>query len=152
MSSLLVVHHTVSPATAEILDAVKAGLDEPELAQVQVTYRAALAAGPAETMAADAILLISPVNIGYLSGALKHYFDGIYYPCLEEAVGRPFGAILHSGSDASGALRALGAITGGLQWTAVADTLVVEGSPDASTRASIGDLAATLAAHAADLL
>ena len=63
-------------------------------------------------------MLGSPVNLGYLSGALKHFFDEIYYPCLDATRRRPFGVYLHANNDATGALRALDSITAGLQWRA----------------------------------
>ena len=152
MPTVLVVHHTVSPATAAVYEAVRAGLDQPGLEEVSMAHRPALAAGPADVFAADGIVLLTPVNIGYLSGALKHFFDSVYYPCLEETKQLPFAAVLHGTGGAQGAVRALTAITTGLQWQQVAEPLIVDGSPDAATTEQIGELAATVAAHAAGLL
>jgi hypothetical protein len=39
------------------------------------------------------------------SGALGHFFDQIYYPCLEGTVGRPFGLYACSNNDTGGAVR-----------------------------------------------
>ncbi|MEO9197523.1 MAG: hypothetical protein ABI206_02130 [Antricoccus sp.] len=152
MPTVLVVHHTVSPATAEMLDAVMQGLRIDELTGLSVCSRPALSASPADTLAADGVLLLSPVNIGYLSGALKYYFDTVYYPCLEATIALPFGAVLSSGQDASGALRALSTITKGMQWTPVAEPLVISGSPDRATREQIKELASTVGAYASGLI
>ena len=64
-------------------------------------------------------MLGTPANIGYMSGALKHFFDGIYYPCLEATRRRPYGLYVHGGMDTTGAVRAVESITTGLQWRAV---------------------------------
>jgi multimeric flavodoxin WrbA len=97
-------------------------------------------------MEADGYLLGSPVNLGYLSGALKHFFDQIYYPCLDAARGRPFGVYLHSNQDASGALRALETITTGLGWKAAQAPLVVAGEPDRASLDAARELGGALAA------
>lgn len=152
MPSILVVHHTVSPATAEMLDAVLQGLQIDELAGLSVCSRPALSASPSDTLAADGVLLLSPVNIGYISGALKHYFDTVYYPCLEATIALPFGAVLSSGQDASGALRALSSITTGMQWKPVTEPLVISGPPDRTQREQLMELAATVGAYASGLI
>ena len=70
-----------------------------------------------DVLDADGYLLGTPANLGYMSGALKHFFDQIYYPCLER---RPSAARTASSSTATttptGALRAIDTITTGLRW------------------------------------
>jgi len=84
---LLVVHHTPSPAMQAVLEAVREGVALVE--EVELVVRPALSAGAADVLAADGILLGTPANIGYMSGALKHFFDTVYYPCLDATVGLP---------------------------------------------------------------
>ena len=113
---------------------------------MEVVRRAALAAGPADVLAADAVLLGTPANIGYMSGALKHFFDVVYYPVLDDTRGLPYGLYVHGNLDTAGAVTAVEAIAGGLGWARVAAPVEVAGSPDAAARAAVAELAATLAA------
>jgi hypothetical protein len=89
MPSVLIVHHTPSPALHAMFDAVRSGAMNDAIDGVDVVVRAALSATATDVLAADAYLLGTPANLGYMSGALKHFFDQIYYPCLEDTVGRP---------------------------------------------------------------
>jgi multimeric flavodoxin WrbA len=146
MARLLVVHHTPSPAMQELLEAALAGAHDEAITGIEVLVRPALVASAVETMEADGYLLGTPANIGYISGALKHYFDTVYYPCLEATRARPFAAYVHGNLDSGGAVRAIEAITSGLQWRAVAPVLTVTGAPDRQARDAVRDLAATLAA------
>jgi multimeric flavodoxin WrbA len=143
---LLFVHHTVSPATHALYLAAMEGARDPALAEVDVAVRPALTASAGDVLEADGYLLGSPANLGYISGALKHFFDQIYYPCLEATQRRPFGAYLHSNSDASGALRALTTITTGLQWRTAQAPVVVSGEPGPSELAAVKELASAVAA------
>jgi multimeric flavodoxin WrbA len=108
--------------------------------------RPALTAAAVEALEADGYLLGTPANIGYISGAMKHFFDTVYYPCLEATVGRPFAAWVHGNLDSTGAVRAVESITTGLKWRAVAPVLTLSGAPDAAAREQLHDLAATLTA------
>ena len=134
----------------ELLEAALAGARDPALAElgsaVEVVTRPALTASAVDALSANAYLLATPANIGYISGALKHFFDTIYYPCLESTRGRPFAAYVHGNLDQAGAVRAIESITTGLQWRAVAPVLTLTGQPDATAREAVHDLAATLAA------
>ena len=147
MPRLLVVHHTPSPALHTLLEAVREGVGDPQLADVELVTRAALAATATDVLAADGFVLGTPANLGYVSGALKHFFDQIYYPCLEETVGRPFGAYVHGNEDVTGALRAIEVITTGLRWRQVQAPVVVTGTPDQAARDACWELGAAVAAN-----
>ncbi|WP_433339086.1 flavodoxin family protein [Spirillospora sp. CA-294931] len=147
MRKLLIVHHTPAPSLQAMYEAVRSGASTDEIEGVEVVSRAALAATAVDVLEADGYLLGTPVNLGYLSGALKHFFDQVYYPCLEETVRRPFGAYLHGNNDATGALRALESITTGLRWRAVLPPVVVTGEPSKPDLEACWELGATVAAE-----
>lgn len=144
---LLVVHHTPSPHCQAMFEAVIAGATDPEIEGVEVIRRPALTVSPAEMLDADGYLLGSPVNLGYISGALKHAFDGAYYQLLDSTRGRPFGLYLHGNEGAEGAERAVDGITTGLGWVKVADYVVVSGKPNSEQLQSCWELGATVAAQ-----
>jgi multimeric flavodoxin WrbA len=147
MPRLLIVHHTPSPATAELFDAVLRGATEPaELAEVEVVRRPALAATASDVLAADGYLLGTPANLGYMSGALKHFFDTVYYPILDATGGRPYGLYVHGNLGTEGAVRAVESIAGGLSWRRVATPLEIIGQPDKAALESCWELGATVAA------
>jgi multimeric flavodoxin WrbA len=129
-----------------MLEAALAGARDQAIEDVEVVVRPALVASTFEALEADGYLLGTPANIGYISGALKHFFDTIYYPCLEATRGRPVASYVHSNLDATGALRALETITTGLGWQSVAPPLVVSGAVTAEDRAALTELGGTIAA------
>ena len=143
---LLVVHHTTSPALQDLLEAVLAGARDEAVAGVEVLVRPALVASPVEALEADGYLLGTPANIGYMSGALKHFFDQAYYPCLEATRGRPYGLWVHGGNDTTGAVRAVETVTAGLGWRPAAAPVSVTGAPGRTDREACTELGGTLAA------
>ena len=149
MRTLLIVHHTPSPALQAMFEAVAAGAGTDEIDGVSVVVRPALTAAAADVLAADGYLLGTPANIGYMSGALKHFFDGIYYPCLEATRRRPYGLYVHGASDTSGAVRAVESITSGLQWRQVRPAVTVTGTPGKADLEQCWELGALLAAEVA---
>jgi len=149
MPRLLVVHHTPSPALQEMFEAAVSGSRTDEIEGVEVVIRPALTAAAADVLQADGYLLGTPANIGYMSGALKHFFDGIYYPCLEATRRRPYGLYVHGGMDTGGAVRAVESITTGLQWRAVRPPVCVTGAPGRPDLEACWELGALLAAEIA---
>jgi multimeric flavodoxin WrbA len=146
MARLLVVHHTASPALEELLDAVLAGARTDEITGVEVEVRPALSATVPDVLAADGFVLGTPANLGYMSGALKHFFDQIYYPCRLAKAGCAYGLYVHGNNDTTGAVRAVETVTTGLGWRPAHATVSVIGPPDAAARERCWDLGATLAA------
>jgi len=143
---LLIVHHTPSPHCQELLEAVVAGATAPDIEGVEVVRRPALIVSPVDMLAADGYILGTPANLGYISGALKHAFDCAYYQLLDTSRGRPFGAYLHGNEGTEGAERGLAAITTGLGWVPVAETVVVAGKPGKGDVEACWNLGATVAA------
>ncbi|MEC4761756.1 flavodoxin family protein [Mycobacterium sherrisii] len=144
--TLLIIHHTPSPHTQEMFEAVLAGAIDPEIKGVQVIRRPALVVSPVEMLQADGYLLGTPANLGYISGALKHAFDCAYYQLLDTTRGRPFGVYLHGNEGTEGAERGLDAITTGLGWVQAAQTVVVSGKPSKDDVEACWNLGATVAA------
>ena len=145
--TLLIVHHTPSPHCQEMFEAVVAGATAPEIEGVEVVRRPALTVSPVEMLEADGYLLGTPANLGYISGALKHAFDGAYYQILDSTRGRPFGLYLHGNEGTEGAQRAVDAITSGLGWVKAAHAVVVSGKPSRVELEACWDLGATVAAQ-----
>ncbi|GHF86546.1 multimeric flavodoxin WrbA [Amycolatopsis bartoniae] len=147
MPTLLIVHHTPSPNIQALFEAVVAGATTDEIEGVTVVRRAALAATASDVLAADGYLLGTPANLGYMSGALKHFFDQVYYPCLDSTRGRPFGYYVHGGNDVSGTVRGIESITTGLGWEQAAAAVTVTGEPGKADLEKCWELGATVAAH-----
>ena len=146
MPRLLVVHHTASPALHSLYLAAMEGATDPTIDGVEVVARPALAATVPDVLEADGYVLGTPANIGYMSGALKHFFDQIYYPCLEATVGRPYACYVHGNADTGGAVRAVEAIVGGLKWRRVKKPVTVLGQPTRDDLDACRELGAAVAA------
>ena len=140
------VHHTPSPATREVLEAVLAGAGDPEISGVDIVVRPALAATVTDMLDADGYLFGTPANFGYMSGALKHFFDTVYYPVLDYVAARPYGLWVHGSNDTVGAVSAVERIATGLGLVKSADALEITGAVDAAVRQQAYELGGTLAA------
>lgn len=125
---LLVVAHAPSPNTKRLLDAVTKGAGNPDIEGVELVVKAPLDAGPNDVLQAQAILLGTTENLGYMSGALKDFFDRSYYPCLEETQGLPYGLYIRAGHDGTGTRRAIESIATGLRWRPAREPVVCRGA------------------------
>ncbi|WP_068033080.1 flavodoxin family protein [Nocardia mexicana] len=147
MARLLIVHHTPSPHMQDMFEAVVSGATDPEIEGVEVVRRAALTLSPVDVLEADGYLLGTPANLGYMSGALKHAFDVIYYPCLDSTGGRPYGLFIHGNQGTEGAEESVDTVTTGLGWEKAAAPVIVMGPPTKEDRERCWELGATLAAQ-----
>lgn len=138
--------------------AVVAGARDDAIEGVEVVVRPALEASAADVLAADGYLLGTPANFGYMSGALKHFFDTVFLEAggaLTDdgsagggTVGprRPFGLWVHGRYDTTGAVRSVLAITGALGWRQVADVLEILGEVGPGQQEAAYELGGTVAA------
>ncbi len=124
---LLIVAHNPSPNTRKLVEATLRGANHADIEGVEARHIAPLEATPADVFWADAIILGTTENFGYMSGALKDFFDRIYYPCLEKTEALPFAVYIRAGLDGTGTRIAIGKITTGLKWKAVQETMILHG-------------------------
>lgn len=157
MPLVLVVHHTPSPVCHQLLDAVLTGAREAaedlgsDGSAIEVVARPALIASAAEALAADAIVLGTPVNIGTVSGALKHFLDQAYYPCLTADRKVPYGLWVHGNDSTAGAVRAVERIVTGIGWARLREPVEVVGAATPSDLRACADLGGLAVAAAAGL-
>lgn len=127
MPRLLIVAHAPSPNTQRLSEAAARGARHPDIEDVELVVKAPLEAGPEDVRACDAILLGTTENLGYMSGALKDFFDRSYYPVLEEKQGLPCALYVRAGHDGTGTRRAVESIVTGLCWKWVQAPLILRG-------------------------
>ena len=121
---LLIVAHTPSPNTRLLAQAARRGAQHADISGVLCEHLPPLEADVDDVLSCDAIVLGTTENFGYMSGALKDFFDRIYYPCLESTEALPFAAFIRAGLDGTGTMIAIDKITTGLRWKAVQSPLL----------------------------
>jgi multimeric flavodoxin WrbA len=144
---LLVVSHSQTGGTSALVRAFVDGARDDLIEGVEVLERDALVASADDVLAADAIVLATPENFGYMSGALKYFFDHIYEPCREHTRGRPYALIIKARDDGQGAQRSVERIVTGLAWRAVRPPLIVLGPVRDADLDAANELGMTIAAE-----
>ena len=158
-ATLLVVHHSPTRSMQALLEAVLAGARDDAIEGVEVVVKPALEATAEDVLAADGYLLGTPANFGYMSGALKNFFDSTFLQiggslsptgAADESTGstagRVFGLFVHGRYDTEGATRSVLSIVGALRWRQAADVLEVLADVTEEHRESAYELGGTISA------
>jgi NAD(P)H-dependent FMN reductase len=146
MPTLLLIDHSPSEAVVRVRDALVDGASDEAIDGVTLVRRPALEAGPDDVRAADAVLLLTTANFGYMSGALKHFFD-VSFPDLEHTTaGMPYALVVKGNSDGTGAIRAVESIVHGMSWRRARPPIELLGTPEDDDLARCRELGAEVAA------
>ena len=122
MRSILIVHHSASGGTRSLVTAFCEGVSATD--GVGVTTRSALVARAPEVRNADALIVATPENFGYMAGSVKEFFDRVFYACMADTTaqgggiesvlaGRPYSVLVCAGNDGSGAMQSVDRIITG---------------------------------------
>lgn len=143
---LLIVAHVPSPNTLRLRDAVVAGATRPEISGVEVRALTPFEAVADDVLWSDAVVLGTTENLGYMSGALKDFFDRTYYTCLDRTEGKPYALYIRGRHDGTGTRRGVESIATGLRWRVVQAPLILRGDWQESFVAQCEELGALMAA------
>ena len=151
MKTLLIVYHTHGVKTATMAEAVersaRQALREAESeAEVQVIVKRCAQAGADDVLAADALLLGTPENFGYMSGMMKDFLERVFYPCEGKVNGRPYALFVGAGQDGSGAVSSVERIVTGLRLRKAAEPVIGLKELTPEVLAKCEELGATFAA------
>ncbi len=150
MSLLLVVHHSPTSNLEQLLNAVISGATNDQIEGVEVVTSEALSTTASQVLEADGYVLGTPANLGYMSGALKHFFDTIYEPCLGPTRGRSVSMYLHGQTDTDGAQLSIEKVVTGLEWVTASQPVSSLGAVDQAALDACWELGAVAAAQLMD--
>jgi multimeric flavodoxin WrbA len=150
MKTLLIVYHTHGVKTAQMAQAVargaQAALEEAGAeADVRVLVKRCADTGPEDVLGADALILGTPENFGYMSGMMKDFLERIFYPCEGKVNGRPYALFVSAGQDGSGAVASVERIVTGLRLAKKAEPVVALKELTPATLARCEELGAAFA-------
>lgn len=143
MRRLLIVYHSQGGHTARMAEAVLRGAQRE--ANVEVVCQRAFDTTLDDLLACDALIIGTPENFGYMSGAVKDFFDRTYYPAEGKTGGLPYALFISAGNDGSGAVREIGRIAKGYGWQLVADPVIARKDLDDDSLAACDALGEAMA-------
>ena len=127
MKKLLIVAHCPSENTKNLRNAALEGSKDPQILGVEVVVKTPFESDIQDIFWANAVLLGTTENLGYMSGALKDFFDRTYNEALGNTDGLPYALYIRAGMDGTGTRRSITSITTGLRWREVQAPLIFKG-------------------------
>jgi multimeric flavodoxin WrbA len=127
---LIIIAHAPSDNTQKMVKAVIKGANHPDITNVEVQYISPLDTQANDIKNAQAVIIGTTENLGYMAGLIKDVFDRCYNDCLDHTQGLPFTYYIRAGHDGTGTRRAIDTITTGLRWRLVQEPLVCKGGFD----------------------
>lgn len=146
MKHLLIVYHTQSGNTLRMAEAVHRGATHADVDGVETRRLPAYRANLEDLLWADALLLGTPENNGYMSGALKDFLDRTYYPAQGRVDSLPYAVFISAGNDGRGALAAIQRIARGYPLREVQEAIIARGEVRDEHLARCEELGLTIAA------
>lgn len=143
---LLIVYHSKTGNTTALAEAAYAGATDDQIEAVEVRMLRARDAGPDDLLWADGLLLGTPENFGYMSGAMKDFLDRTFYEVEGKIAPLPYAIFISAGNDGRGAIRAIQRIANGYPFNEVQEPLVARDGIGPTDLARCRELGMTLAA------
>ena len=143
MAKILIVYHSRTGNTEEMAKAVAegaAGIDNTEL-----TVKRAFDANLEDLLSCEGIAIGTPENFGYMSGAIKDFFDRTFYPSQGKIFKKPYVIFISAGNDGRGAQNSIERIALGYPLKKVYEPVIARGEVTGEILEKCRELGATLA-------
>jgi flavorubredoxin len=127
MTTLLIVYHSQSGASAALARAVCVGARSE--AGVKVQLMRAWDACTEDLAQANGLVLVAAENSAALSGGMKDFLDRTFYPAIELGLVIPYALVLSAGNDGRTAQRQAERILSGYPFPAATQPLILRGEP-----------------------
>ena len=142
---MLIVYHSKTGNTRTMAEAIFRGATSKAITGVEVRTLRAADAGPDDLLWANTMIIGTPENFGYLSGAIKDFLDRTFYEVEGKLAPLPYALFVSAGNDGSGAVRAMERIANGYPFIAVQAPLIVKGEPTREHLEACEELGAAIA-------
>ena len=141
---LLIIFHSQTGNTERMAHAVLAGAREMD--DVDIRFLRAFDAGLEDLLWCNGLLIGTPENFGYMSGAVKDFLDRTYYPAQEKVNGKPYAIFVSCGNDGSGAVFNIQRIAKGYPLKQVIDPIICKGEVTDEALVKCKEMGMTMAA------
>ena len=128
MSNILIVSNRPSSNTIALQESVAQGCIEMGCINKSLRVKDPWNSDAEDVIWCNGIIIGTTENFGYMSGAIKDFFERIYYPCLERTQALPVAVYVKGGLDGQGAKTSIEKIITGLKWRLIQPTLVLKGN------------------------
>lgn len=144
MTTILIVYHSQTGHTEHMARAVCEGAAS--IDNTEVCFKRAGEATLDDLLACDGVAIGTPENFGYMSGAMKDFFDRTYEQARGKVLRKPYVVFISAGNDGRGALNSIERIALGYQFKKVYDPVISRGEVTEDILAQCRELGQVLAA------
>ena len=127
LKHLLILYHSQTGKNQIMADAVFRGTQQQVVDGVETRLLRASVAGVEDLLWADAVIFGTPENFGYMSGAMKDFFDRVFYPCEGKMEATPYAMFIGTGNDGTLAATGLRRIANGLAFKEIQPPVIAVG-------------------------
>ena len=127
MARILVVYHSMSGNTEAMAKAVAEGAAG--VAGTEVVTKRALEAGVDDLLECHGVALGAADYFSYMAGALKDFFDRVYYPAQGKVSGKPCAVFGSAGGPATKVIESIERIVWAMKMAPVAPAVGGSGEP-----------------------
>lgn len=143
MQELLIIYHTQSGNTGRLAEAVEQGAAR--RTDLTVKRQRAFDTTLQDLLDCQAVVFATAEYNGYMSGALKDFFDRTYEPARGHVTNKPYAIVISAGNDGTFAAQYIQRIARGYVLKLVADPIIVVGEVTGAAVTSCEELGEVLA-------